>query len=158
MRRGRRMFLFGLVAVATVPVVYVLTRPPSGVPLTAERLAEAKRLWERQGPRSYDLDIEVPDARHRVEVRDRAVVRMTTNGADVPERVREKWSVEGMLVFLSEELSNLQRVEAAYGVSDPAEVTLRAAFDARTGFPTRFLRHVQGRTKSFEWTARLSPR
>ena len=158
MARGKRIFLVGLVAAATVPVVWLLTRTSTGEPLTAERLAEAKGLWEKHGPRSYDLDIEAPDARHHVEVRNGVVVAMTTNGGDVPERVREKWNVEGMLGFLSEELSNTRRPEAAYGVTDPGDVTLRAAFDARNGFPSRFLRHVRGRTRSFEWNARLSER
>jgi len=158
MRRGKRVFAIGLLAVATVPVVYVLTRPSTGEPLTPERLAEARALWEKRGPSSYWLEVDVPGAHHRVEVKDRAVVAMTTDGNPVSPSAREHWTVEGMFRFLSEELSNLRRSGAAYGVADPTDVFLRAEFDSRLGFPARFLRHIQGQARSFEWTVRLSER
>ncbi len=158
MRRGRRVFTIGLLAVATVPVVYVLTRPSTGEPLTPERLAKARALWAEKGPKDYTLEVEVRDACHRIEVRGGRVVSMTTDGNPVRRGAEEYWSVEGMFRFLSDELSNLKRTEAAYGVADPGAVTLRAAFDARNGLPVRFLRHVRGQTRSLEWTVRLSGR
>jgi hypothetical protein len=158
MRRGKRMLVVGLVAASTVPLVLLLRRGPAGEILTAERLAAARALWKERGPRSYALDIEAPDARHHVEVSEGKVVRMTTNGAPVREGASERWTVEGMFGFLSEELSNRQRPEAAFGVSDPSDVVLRAGFDAKNGFPARFLRHVQGQAKSFEWKATLAAR
>jgi len=151
MSRGKRVFVIGLLAVATVPLVYVLTRPSTGEPLTEERLAEARARWAERGPRSYALDVDVRGASHHIEVRDRVVVTMTTDGSPVRADAREYWSIDGMFRFLSEELSNLQRVEAAYGVSDPGDVVLRAAFDARYGYPARFLRHVLGQDRSVEW-------
>jgi hypothetical protein len=158
MPRGKRIFLVGLVALATVPVVYLLTRPSAGEPLTAERLAAARALWKEKGPRSYVVDVDVRDAHHRVEVRDGKVVSMTTDGRDAPERLHGYWTVEGMFQSLSEELSNLRRPEAAFGVSDPSRVTLRAAFDGRYGYPARFLRHVEGETRSVDWSAALTAR
>ena len=158
MGRGKRVFVIGLLAVATVPVVYVVTRPRSGEPLTRERLEEARARWAEKGPKDYSIDVEVRDARHRIEVRDGKVVSMTTDGNPVRPGAEEYWSVEGMFRFLSEELSNLRRSEAAYGVQDPGDVVLRAEFDPRSGFPSRFLRHVQGQPRSLEWKAHLSER
>ncbi|MCK6462073.1 MAG: DUF6174 domain-containing protein [Planctomycetes bacterium] len=158
MPRGKRVFLVGLVALATVPVVYLLTRPSTGEPLTPERLAAARALWKEKGPGSYVVDVDVRDAHHRVEVRDGKVVSMTTDGREAPERVRAYWTVEGMFQSLSEELSNLRRPEAAFGVSDPSRVMLRALFDEQYGYPARFLRHVEGETRSVEWQARLAER
>jgi hypothetical protein len=146
MSRGRRAFLIGVLAVATVPVVYVLTRP-SGRTLTRERLDEARARWKANGPRNYVLEVEARGARHKIEVKDAEVVAMTTGGNPVVSGAH-LWSVEGLFGFLSQELSNLQRPESAYGVSDPLEVVLRAEFDARYGYPSLFLRHVSGRTRS----------
>lgn len=157
MARGKKIFLVGVVAILSVPVVYVMTRG-SGEPLTAERLDEAKALWKEHGPKSYVLDVDVRDAHHHVEVKDGEVVSMTTDGREAEQRIREYWTVEGMFRSLSEEISNLKRPDAAFGVSDPADVTLRAQFDERYGYPVTFLRHVQGQTRSVEWHARLSAR
>ncbi len=151
MSRGKRVFVIGLLAAATVPLVHVLTRPSTGEPLTQDRLAEARACWAERGPRSYALDVDVRGARHHIEVRDGAVVTMTTDGNAVSEGAREYWSIDGMFRFLSEELSNLQRPEAAYGVSDPDDVVLRAEFDSKYGYPARFLRHVLGQDRSVEW-------
>jgi hypothetical protein len=151
MSRGKRVFMIGLLAVATVPVVYVITRPSTGEPLTPEGLAEARARWKERGPKSYVLDVDVRGARHHIEARDGVVVTMTTDGNPVRADAREYWSVDGMFRFLSEEIANLQRVEAAYGVSDPDDVVLRAAFDAQYGYPARFLRHVLGQDRSVEW-------
>jgi hypothetical protein len=158
MTRGKIVFLVGVVAILTVPAVYLLTHKGIGEPLTAERLAAARALWARNGPKYYVLDIDVRDAHHHVEVKDGKVVSMTTDGRKAEERLWKYWSVEGMFQSLSEELSNLQHPEAPFGVKDPGEVTLRAAFDAKTGYPARFLRYVQGQMRSVEWTVRLTAR
>jgi hypothetical protein len=159
MGRGKRVFVIGLLAVATVPVVYVVTRERAGEPLTRERLEEARARWAAHGPKSYALDVDVRGLRYRIEVKDGAVVAMTTDGNPVAPSAAEYWSVEGMFRFLSQELSNLQRPEAAYGVSDPEDVVLRAEFEAKTGYPARFLRHVLGQDRSIEWQVRsLEPR
>jgi hypothetical protein len=158
MTRGKRIFLVGLVAILTAPVVYVLTLREPGEPLTPERLAAARALWQEKGPKSYVIDVDVRDAHHRVEVRGGKVVSMTTDGKEAEQRLHGYWTVEGMFQSLSEELSNLRRPEGPFGVSDPAEVTLRAAFDGRFGYPARFLRHVRNQTKSVEWNARLTVR
>lgn len=157
MRRGKKALLLGLVALATVPVVWRLTRG-STEPLTPERLAAARALWAERGPKSYVIDVHVRDVHHRVEVKDGSVVSMTTDGREAEERLRRYWTVEGMFTSLSEELSNLRRPEGAFGVSDPSEVTLRATFDRDCGYPSRFLRHVRGQMRSVEWNATLTPR
>jgi hypothetical protein len=157
MTKGRRIFVVGLLAVATVPVVYVVTRGSAGEPLTPERLAAAEALWKERGPRDYALDVEVPGARHHVEVRDGNVVGMTTDGNEVRDSAWARWNVEGMFGFLSAELSNRARAKELHGAA-PDDVILRAAFDGRYGYPRRFLRHVQGSTRSVEWDVRLSPR
>lgn len=154
MQRGKRVFLLGVAAVLTVPVVYILTHPGAGEPLTQERLAAAEALWKEKGPKSYVLDVDVRGLHHRIEVKDGAVVSMTTDGKAADERFREYWSVEGMFQQLSEEISNLKHPET-FGVTDPSEVTLLAKFDPVSGYPARFLRHVQSQTRSIEWTAKL---
>jgi len=156
MARGKKIFVVGVLAILTVPVVYILTHPGVGEPLTAERLAAAEALWNEKGPKSYALDVDVRDAHHHIEVKDGKAVSMTTDGREVAERLWSTWTVEGMFKSLSEELSNLRHPEATFGVTDPGEVTLRAEFDRTNGYPVTFLRHVQGQTRSVEWHAKLS--
>jgi len=158
MRRGRKIFLVGVIAALSVPVVYVITHRGTGDPLTPERLAAARALWKERGPKSYVLDVDVRDAHHHVEVKDGKVVSMTTDGRKAEERLYGYWTVEGMFQSLSEELSNLQRPEAAFGVSDTDDVIMRARFDPRYGYPSRFLRYVLGQNRSVEWDARLTAR
>ncbi len=154
MSRGRRVFAIGLLAAATVPAVYLVTRPSTGEPLTQERLAEARARWKERGPKSYGLDVDVRGIRYRIDVKDGEVVAMTIDGRPAAVSALEHWTVEGMFGFLAEELSNLRRVEAAYGVSNPEDVVLRAAFDPKYGYPARFLRHVLGLDRSVEWQVR----
>jgi hypothetical protein len=160
MRRGRKIFLVGVAAALTVPVVYKLTHPSAGETLTAERLAEARERWAERGPKSYVIEVDVRGLTYRIEVRDgREVVGMTVDGRPAAASALEHWTVEGMFGFLAQELSNLRRVEAAYGVTDPDSVILRAEFDGKTGYPSSFLRHVLGQNRSVEWRVlSLEPR
>jgi hypothetical protein len=160
MARGRRFFLVGLLAAAAIVTVYFATRPDTGAPLTPERLAAARARWTERAPRDYVLDVAVRGAQrgdYHVEVRAGEVVAMTSGGAPVDARAREYWTVDGMFRFLAEELSNLDRAQVVYGVTDADDVVLRAAFDPDTGYPARFLRHVLGKSAGIEWEVRLSP-
>ena len=148
-------FWIGLAfAVATAALAFFLLREDTPA-LTDETLADARALWEQNGPASYDLTVEVSGAqegRHEIEVRDGEVVAMTTGGAPVPERAWRFWTVPGMFRFLAIELENAADPQRVHGTD--VRVVLRAAFDPTYGFPQRFLRHVSGERRSIEWNVR----
>lgn len=154
-KRPLHPFWIGLplgVVIAAVALVLLLRK--GGETLTADGLAAARARWEEKRPASYDLSIEITGAqegRHRVEVRGGRVVKMTTGGEPVPERVWPLWSVDGLFRFLETEIENRERPARAHGVETPGQVLLRAEFDGTWGFPRRFVRHVRGRTDSIEW-------
>lgn len=149
----------GVLIAGAVALVFLLRRP--GEPLTEEALRAAERRWGERGPRGYALDVKVDGVqhgRHAIRVRDGKVVAMTTGGAAVPENVWTYWTVEGMFRFLAEELDNSRQPLASYGVSDPAQVVLRADFDPELGYPRAFMRHVMGgRPMDIAWSANLTP-
>lgn len=143
-------------------VTLVLVFRKEGDLLTPELLDAARTRWQERGPKDYDLEIVTSgarEARHVVEVRAGKVVRQTTDGAAVPERVRGIWSVPGMFETLRVELSNATHPKVPYGIDDPEDVIVRAAFDDEFGYPRRFMRHVlAGRKSSIEWeVVRFAP-
>mgnify|MGYP007059460768 FL=1 len=154
-KRPLHPFWIGLpVGVVVAAVALVLLLRKGGETLTTEVLAAARERWAAEGPKDYDLRIEITGAQegsHRVEVRRGVVVNMTTGGAAVPPRVWPSWSVEGLFRFLETELENAERPARPHGVDSPDQVLLRAEFDGDLGYPRRFVRHVQGTTKSIEW-------
>ena len=143
--------------VVSVVVAFLVLRNPDG-PLTQDVLQSARERWDKSGPRSYTLEIDVDGNLHLIQVRDGKVVNMTIGGSDAPESAREFWSVEGMFGFLEAELENASNPMKAFGVSDPSQVILRASFDAEWGYPKRFFRHVIGQGAGIQWEVRrLTP-
>lgn len=154
MTRGQRFFLLGLACAIVAVVALVLSLRGAGDPLTEKALAAARKRWAEHGPSDYTLEIDRGGAQQdhcHIEVKGGVVTSMTVDGEPVGERVRTQWSVEGIFVFLAEELANREHPDAAFGVSDPDEVVLRASFDPEYGYPRRFLRHVIGQRQSVEW-------
>ncbi|MGH9464661.1 MAG: DUF6174 domain-containing protein [Thermoanaerobaculia bacterium] len=121
--------------------------------LTAAGLAAARGRWEALGPESYLLEIETrgpAGARQVVEVRGGEVVRMTTGGVEASREAWRYWTVDALFSFLATELANADAAESTYR-APAGSVVLKASFDGRWGFPSRFLRHVLGQRDSVEW-------
>lgn len=150
---NRRRLLWSVLGLTLGLVIgFLVLREPSET-LTADRLDEARRRWQQEGPVSYVLEVETKGAvgaTHRIVVREGEVVEMTTGGRDASRSAWEYWSVEGLFDFLATELANASDPRQAYG-SGVSEVILRARFDPDLGFPSHFLRHILGRQQSIEW-------
>lgn len=119
--------------------------------LTAERLAEARRIWEIEAPSSYRLEIEMGgalDDLRTVVVRDGRVVGMTAGGIDVSPSAWEYWSVDALFDVLRTELDNAAGPRAAAG---GRQVALLARFDPSWGYPSYFYRHIMGTNNDVEW-------
>jgi hypothetical protein len=136
----RRLWLWALLGVVTgvVAVIVVLNIWNSRLRLTAEKLAAAQAAWERTGPPSYDLRLEVSGsstAVYDLEVRNRKLVAARVNGQpfERPEKAHP-WTVPGLFdVVLRQDLEN----DAKPG-SLPAYTQVE--FDSIDGHPIRYLR------------------
>ena len=147
-------FLIGGLLGAAV-LLYLLRTP--GEELTPAGLEAARQLWNRHGLRHYRMIVDIEGSQHglhEITVRNGKAVSMTTEGASVPEAVRDYWTVEGMLRFLEEELMAREDPERVHGVTDPEQIVLRVQFDRDRGYPRRFLRHVLGRGGAIRWEIR----
>jgi hypothetical protein len=157
--RWRRRILWlalGLALGALVGLFYKMRRPSEA--LTLENLQQARQRWEQVGPTAYTMDIQIRGAQHgnhHVEVRDGAV-RMTTDGAPVNQEAAERWTVDGLFVFLETELGNVKpdRAKELYNVDDPSRIMLRVHYDPRFSYPAYFHRHVPGSVMDIEWIVR----
>jgi hypothetical protein len=82
-KSNRRRLLWSIVGLTLGLVIgYLWLREPSSL-LTTDRLDEARRRWQQQGPASYVLEVETKGAvgaTHRIVVREGEVVEMTTGG------------------------------------------------------------------------------
>ncbi|MDX1385317.1 MAG: DUF6174 domain-containing protein, partial [Thermoanaerobaculia bacterium] len=149
--RGAPRFAWLLVAfVVGAGAGLLLLGRRSADPLTAERLAEARGLWESRGPTDYLLELEMrgtlEDTRV-VEVRGGVVLGMTTGGREVAESAWPYWSVEGLFDTLETELANAERP----GSVGAERIALLARFDPEWGYPSYFYRHFMGSLNDTEW-------
>lgn len=130
--------------------------------LTMEQLQAAQELWDRTGPRDYDLAIEkavssaASDAgseirdRMTVEVRGGRVRSGTLNGQPLEPRIVREYDMPGWLSFVEEFLRRDTQPNAprTYRVAD---------FDASTGALRRFVRRVSGIRERQQLVIQLTP-
>ncbi|MEX2317012.1 MAG: DUF6174 domain-containing protein [Pirellulales bacterium] len=161
-RRGDRspvrMLLIGLLTFGAVLVaifvaleVFVARRIPE---LTTERLAAAHELWQRQGPPSYDLDIQIEGARPgpvHVEVRNGDVVAVSINGQPPSAWTWDTWTVAGQFETLERELLVAEDPVHQLNAESGTTWRLRCEFDTQFGFPRRFQRTVFGGQPNASW-------
>lgn len=148
---GLVALVFGLVAM----------RGESLPTLTAETLNEASQRWERDGPRDYDLEVEIRGRQPghvKIEVRDREVTHMERDGV-VPDQRRtwQYWSVPSQFDTIEQDMS-LAQPSGFAGVAG-LRSRLQARFDPQFGYPRHYRRIVLGSDLSLEWeVVRFVPR
>ena len=142
--------------------------------LTRTEFAVAWQRWEQAAPANYTIEIEVSGrqaAVYRVEVRAGEVISASHNGTPLPNRrTWFTWSVPGMFETMEGDLrviegaaSNAAAPQGTGPVSGPAtgnaanspsRLTLRAEFDPRYGFPSRYQRFEWGAKVDAQWRVR----
>lgn len=145
--------LLGLVMGAAVALeLFVVERLPD---LTLETLDAAEKLWEANGPMSYDADFVIEGAQPgvvHVEVRNGDVVAMTRNRIQPRQpRTWVYWSIPGRFEELERELEMAEDPEHEMSASADTRVQLRAEFDPTFGYPARFHRVVFGGGPEVYW-------
>jgi hypothetical protein len=148
------LLLLGAIAIIT-PIIANLRQQ-----LTREQLAEARTLWEKNGPSSYDLrylertDGDEKGDTYEIKVRAGEPVSLTVNdkryGIDkMSPKQRHNYTVPGLFdqieAHLAEEQDGRRRNFAT------------AHFSTETGFPTHYVRRVRGSRSRLEWLVKLVP-
>lgn len=148
---GLILAIFAVVA-ALVAIRFVsLHRIPA---LTEAALDRAERLWERAGPKSYDMDLEIRGAQPgsvHIEIRDGEVTAMTRDGRSPPQRTWGVWSVPGLFETLERELVLAEDPQHEMDVAAGTELQLRCEFDPAYGFPRRYHRYATGGAPEVFW-------
>jgi hypothetical protein len=148
-----------IVAVALLLQLFVARRLPE---LSEQRLDTAQKLWQRRGPRGYDMDIEIRGAQPgsvHVEVRDGRATALTRDGRSPPPRTWDVWTVAGQFETLERELVLAEDPEHEMGAAAGAQLQLRCEFDSQYGFPSRYHRFATGGAPEVFWEViRFVPR
>lgn len=163
-RRRRRSPVWMLAAaVAMGAAVAVLVRRDAPPPLTPERLAAARDLWQERGPDTYDIELDVyadrlAKAHYAVRVRQGEVTSTVRDGTAVAS-AEEAFSVAGLFAMLERELELSGDPQAGFGAPPGYRAYLFARFDARSGRPTHYRRTVGGAAGGVEIRVeRFTPR
>src|SRR3954464_2276016 len=131
-----------IVCLAFALQYFVAERLPE---LTEANLQAAMEQWQKNGPTSYDLDVELRGAqpgRVQVQVRQREVDSETRDGRTPGRWTWDTWSVPGLFDTLSQDLQTAENPEgqAAQGT----KWRLRCEFDPQYGYPQQYHRLVTG--------------
>jgi hypothetical protein len=148
--------LVGLGAALAVAVVVGIARHRHAPPrLTVADYESAVERWKRNGPASYDLDLELGGKRPgnvHVEVRAGQVVHITRDGVEPSQkRTWDYWSVPGQLETIGEELEMAAQPARSFGAAGASEVVIWAEFDPRYGYARKYDRVVLGADIEVHW-------
>lgn len=123
--------------------------------LTHEALAQARQLWQTNGPADYDLEVHIRGRQPGVvqlSVRGGRVTHMTRDGV-VPRQRRtwSAWTVESQFEMIALELEAAANPATGFGAPSNARVVQRALFDPQYGYPRHYQRHVLYTPLEVEW-------
>jgi hypothetical protein len=120
--------------------------------IAAADLAAARARWQSEGPRDYDLKLELTgnqSGRLVVQVRDGRPLRVDRQpGQSPPQRTWDYWTVAGLLDVIQGELDCA--ADAAQDPNSPP-IIVRGEFDPRYGYPARFRRTSLGGGAEIGW-------
>jgi hypothetical protein len=132
--------LFALASVVLALEFFVVERIPI---LTESEFDVAKKRWVQNGPKSYDMEIELRGAQPgsvKVNVRNRVVQAEMRDGRVPPEHTWDTWSVPGMLNTVELDMGTAENPEQAIGAPPGAKWELHCEFDPKLGIPRRYHR------------------
>jgi hypothetical protein len=114
-------------------------------PLTRNAYEAAWQRWQQNGPKSYQLEVEVTGrqaARYQVRVERGEAVSATRDGVPLKQhRVWFTWTVPGMFETIQRDLEQLERAQR--GEPNSRGLTVLVFFDPELGYPVRYLRAEQ---------------
>ncbi len=135
----------------TVLLLLTLSGCGSGIDVSTRTLAEARRVWDKAGITSYNLEWTTTGARaghYRVYVRDGEVKSVLSVDADAKTRAAHPadpsyYGVDGLFRVLDEELDECLG-QRPFGQMKNARILQRFLPDPVYGYPRRYRRDVAG--------------
>jgi hypothetical protein len=122
--------------------------------LTEEALEAASERWHKDGPASYDLDVQIggaqPGVAH-VEVRNGVVTAASRDGVPTPKWTWEEWSVPGQFEMLEREFEFAADPQREMQAPPGAKLWLHGEFDPKYGYPRRYHRYATGGAPEVYW-------
>lgn len=143
--------LAALITVVGIALVMRRNRPQ----LTEAVYQAAVERWDKHGPRSYDLDLELSGNRPgkiHIEVRDGEVTHMMRDGIEPKQRrTWDYWSVPGQLETIGQELDMSRDPADSFKSNAVTGMVMWAEFDPRYGYPLVYDRVVLGGDFEVHW-------
>jgi uncharacterized protein DUF6174 len=153
-----------MVAVAAIAVSGIMKIRSAAVPeLTDAALEAAEKLWDTNGPASYDMEIEIGGVQAgtvQIEVRNKEVTAMQRDGITPKQRrTWDVWSVPGMFEMIERELQLAADPEHEMQAASGTKLRLLCEFDPKLGYPRQFQRIVYGGGPDVFWrTVKFEPK
>jgi hypothetical protein len=122
--------------------------------LTGADLEAAQELWDRAGPDSYEMDLEIireRPGRVHIEVRNAEITAMTRDGLAPKQHTWRYWTVPGRFEELERELEIAEDPASEVGAAAGTRWKLRCEFDPAYGFPRRYHRYASGGGPEVYW-------
>jgi hypothetical protein len=120
--------------------------------LTEAQLQAAMERWQKNGPASYDLDVELRGAQPghvHVEVRQHEIENETRDGRTPGRWTWDTWSVPGLFDTLSQDLGIAENPEGQIQAAQGTKWRLQCEFDPQFGYPKQYHRLVTGGPEVF---------
>ncbi len=156
-------FVLASAALAAVCVLlalqyFVAERLPE---LSEATLQAASERWQKIGPASYDLDLELGGAQPgivHVEVRNKEVTLEIRDGRTPGRWTWDTWSVPGLFDTLSQDLQIAEDPEQQIQAVPGTKWRLRCEFDPQYGYPLQYHRLVTGGPEVFWRVVAFTPK
>ena len=134
--------------VVVVGVLLTTANCAKGEDLTRERLGQAAARWQQASISSYRMTLEITGDRIKagtfeIEVIRNKIKAVSRNGKNIGSNDRF-YSLDGLFKFLDDELEIAKEPARYFNAPSDTRVYLRAHFDPKLGYPTRYLRSVVG--------------
>jgi hypothetical protein len=142
-RSSAWIWIFILLAVASIVVATVMVRYNQGLQLTREKLQTARALWQEHGPRDYDmvytkqLGNDPRTERFAVKVRSGVVVEALMNGMPLEKENLPYHSMDVLFSFIGQFLDQDSK-------PGRPRIYTRGVFDEQNGAIREYTRRVLG--------------
>lgn len=162
MQRNRGwIWFFVVLTILAAAAITINLLYSAGQRLTMDQLRAAQDLWDRAGPKDYDLVIDKTIGaataggdktrdRITVEVRNGKALSGTINGQPLPDRLLSEYEMAGWLSFVEAFVSQSEKPDAP-------RTFLSANFDPQTGALRRFRRSVRATREWVDVVFQLTP-
>ncbi len=140
-----RVTKWSAIGITVAVIVAVPYLPGRTEPVTRERLAAARVLWESAAIADYDLELEfsgVQPGKYHVKVRGGTVAELTLDGKPTNSNAPEYFTIDGLFQTLDEYLDHCENPTTGV-FPEGSQIWLRMRTHPKLGYPVRFIKQVK---------------